>query len=169
VRQTLTENVVLGGIGAAVGIGIAYLALPFVVSLMPGYIPHLREIVLRPEVFGAALTLALAASALVGLLPAVQATSRALADTTRTASRSATHTGQWPRRLLARLLRRVPPNLAHSGRTRTCCFGIKLNWRPLTLDAMLTICVSMTARSAHASMAAGGEWPMMWRPRVRWE
>jgi putative ABC transport system permease protein len=100
VRQTLTENVVLGGIGAAVGIGIAYLALPFVVSLMPAYIPHLREIALRPEVLGAALILALAASAVVGLLPAVQATSRALADATRTTSRSATHTGQWPRRLL---------------------------------------------------------------------
>jgi putative ABC transport system permease protein len=100
VRQTLTENVVLGGIGAAAGIGLASLALPFVVSLMPGYIPHLREIVLRPEVLGAALALALVASAVVGLLPAVQATSRELADATRTASRSMTHTSQWPRRLL---------------------------------------------------------------------
>jgi putative ABC transport system permease protein len=100
VRQTLTENLLLGSAGAAAGLLAAYWLLPIIASLLPGYVPHIDDITLRPEVLGVTVGVAVAASLAVGVFPSWQATSRAAMDHLRTGARSIAGGGHWPRRIM---------------------------------------------------------------------
>jgi len=69
-RQMLTESLLLAGIGGAVGVLIAYIALRALLSRAPVDLPRLDEIHLDLRVLMFALTTSLTAGLLCGLLPA---------------------------------------------------------------------------------------------------
>jgi len=69
-RQMLTESLLLAGIGGAVGVLIAYIALRALLSRAPVDLPRLDEIHLDLRVLMFALTASLTAGLLCGLLPA---------------------------------------------------------------------------------------------------
>src|SRR5262249_44585556 len=74
-RQTIIENLLLAGSGAAVGVLFAYLTLDALVALLPRGLPHVDNITLDVRVLAASIGLALAAGVIVGLVPALQASS----------------------------------------------------------------------------------------------
>ena len=100
VRQTLTENLLLYVLGAGAGLLVARWTVQVVVGLMPGYVPHLEHIEVNVRILAATLSVAGLAGLLVGLVPALQATSPALSDDLRAGSRASTRGGQWTRRSL---------------------------------------------------------------------
>jgi len=69
-RQMLSESLLLAGIGGAVGVLIAYIALRALLSRAPVDLPRLDEIHLDLRVLMFALTASLTAGLLCGLLPA---------------------------------------------------------------------------------------------------
>ncbi|MDA8020914.1 MAG: ABC transporter permease [Thermoanaerobaculia bacterium] len=72
-QQVLTESVVLGAAGAAVGLGLAYLTVPWIRGL-PVPMPRLDEMSVDLRVAGLAALLAIVSGLLFGLLPAWNAT-----------------------------------------------------------------------------------------------
>jgi putative ABC transport system permease protein len=100
VRQTLTENVLLYAVGCAAGVLIARWTLDLIVGLMPGYIPHLNDIEIDVRVLAATFAVSLAAGLLVGVVPALQASSPSLIDDLRVSFRTATPAGIRMRRVL---------------------------------------------------------------------
>ena len=72
VRQLFVENLLLGGIGAALGLGVAWAILRVLVANAPATLPRASEIALDPQTLVFALALAAATSLLFGLLPALQ-------------------------------------------------------------------------------------------------
>jgi putative ABC transport system permease protein len=73
VRQMLTENIVLAGVGGAAGVALAYLALPALVALAPAGIPRLAEASLDWEALGFACAATVLGGLLAGLAPVVSA------------------------------------------------------------------------------------------------
>jgi len=100
VRQTLTENVLLYIVGCAAGVLIARWTLDLIVGLMPGYVPHLNDIEVDVRVLAATFAVSLAAGLLVGVVPALQASSPSLVDDLRVSFRTATPAGIRTRRVL---------------------------------------------------------------------
>ena len=91
VRQMLTENLVLGLLGALAGLGVAYVALPGFVALLPARLPRAETIGIDGRVLVFTLGLSLATSVLFGLLPAMRAARTDLRSTLASgASRTAT-------------------------------------------------------------------------------
>jgi len=72
VRQLLTESLLLGVLGGALGVILAIWGLDLLVSLSPGNIPRLEGASIDGSVLGFALLLTLAATVLFGLSPALQ-------------------------------------------------------------------------------------------------
>jgi len=72
VRQTLTENLFLGGAAGLLGIGLAYLLLVTARNLAPEGIPRLATATLDWRVLLAALAISIAAGTLAGLAPAMR-------------------------------------------------------------------------------------------------
>jgi putative ABC transport system permease protein len=70
--EILLESVALGLLGGVLGVGLAYAALRLLVFLAPPNLPRLDEIGIDPLVLAFALVLAVAASALSGLIPVVK-------------------------------------------------------------------------------------------------
>jgi predicted permease len=70
VRQILTESMVLGAIGGALGIGLAYLLLNVIVANAPIDLPRAGGVTIDARALGAAVLLSLASALLFGLLPA---------------------------------------------------------------------------------------------------
>ncbi|MGH9519594.1 MAG: ABC transporter permease, partial [Terriglobales bacterium] len=73
VRQLLTEGVLLGALGGAVGIALAWLSVWILGSWAAGELPRLQHLSLDGGVLGFAVVISLAAGALVGVIPAVRA------------------------------------------------------------------------------------------------
>jgi len=71
VRQLLTETAVLGLLGGAVGIGLAFWGVQALSSLLPHGFPHVNAIRVDHFILGFALLLSLAASCAFGLAPAI--------------------------------------------------------------------------------------------------
>ena len=71
VRQIVTEQAVLAGIGAAAGIGLAYVSLPALVSRIPAEVPRVAEITLDWNVLTTVLAASITVSIGVALIPAL--------------------------------------------------------------------------------------------------
>jgi predicted permease len=95
VRKLLVEALVLSAFGAALGVGVAALALPALLKLAPASIPRLDHVRLDPTVLGFALLAALVSGLIFGLVPAIRYTSTRVLGALRHGGRSATdHPGR---------------------------------------------------------------------------
>ena len=74
IRQLMTEAAVLGVIGGAAGLALAYAATQALVSAQPGDIPRLQEVGVNATVVGFTFAIAVGTSLLFGVLPAIHAT-----------------------------------------------------------------------------------------------
>lgn len=72
-RQWLTESLLLSLIGGALGLLVAYWALPLLVAASPDSLPRVSEIGLDGRVLGFGLALSLGSGILFGVLPALRA------------------------------------------------------------------------------------------------
>ncbi len=79
VRQLLTESLLLGGIGGALGAGSAWWAVRGLVQLLPDDVPRIHAIQVDGWVLGFTLLLSVLVSLVFGLAPAIQATAVNLA------------------------------------------------------------------------------------------
>ena len=70
--EMLAESVLLGLLGSALGLGLAYGALRLLVVIAPSGLPRLRDIAINGPVLGFTLAAALLASLLFGALPALK-------------------------------------------------------------------------------------------------
>ena len=90
VRSLLVESVLLGLMGGALGVGLAYAGLRVLLAIGPANLPRLSEISLDARTFGFTAVLSLLSSVLFGLIPALKYTgpriSAALGSIGRTAS-----------------------------------------------------------------------------------
>jgi hypothetical protein len=89
VRQLLTESVVLGAAGAALGLGLAALGVRGLVRLAPRVI-QTQNVTVDPIVLGFALICALLAAMVFGLLPALRAGRRDVQHVLREVGRGST-------------------------------------------------------------------------------
>ncbi len=74
VRSLLVESMLLGLIGGALGIGLAYAGLRLLLRIGPANLPRLGEISLDSRTFAFTAVLSLASSVLFGLIPALKYT-----------------------------------------------------------------------------------------------
>jgi predicted permease len=72
VRQLLLESSLLGLIGGALGVALAYAGLSLLVAIGPASLPRLSEISLDARALGFTLVLSLLSSLLLGLIPALK-------------------------------------------------------------------------------------------------
>ena len=72
-RQLMTESVVLGLVGGAAGLAVAWAALQVVHAINPGNIPRLQDLTLDRTVLLFTFGIALATGVIFGLAPAVRA------------------------------------------------------------------------------------------------
>jgi putative ABC transport system permease protein len=75
VRQLVTESLLLSGVGAALGIGFAYVAVRWLVAVMPAGVPRASEIAVDGSVLLFTALVAVFTGVLFGIIPAVRATS----------------------------------------------------------------------------------------------
>jgi len=71
-REILTESVVLGVLGGAVGLGLAYWALQLLVKIAPSRLPRLDSISIDPLAMLFTLAISLLAGILFGLIPVIK-------------------------------------------------------------------------------------------------
>ena len=74
VRGLLVESMLLGLMGGALGVGLAYAGLRLLLAIGPANLPRLGEISLDPRTFAFTAVLSLASSVLFGLIPALKYT-----------------------------------------------------------------------------------------------
>jgi putative ABC transport system permease protein len=95
VRKLLVEALVLSGIGAALGIGLAAAAVPVLLQLAPSSIPRLDQVRLDPIVLAFAVAAAAISGVIFGLVPAIRYTRGNVLGALRHGGRSATdHPGR---------------------------------------------------------------------------
>jgi putative ABC transport system permease protein len=94
VRQLLTESLLLGCIGGAVGAASAWWAVRSFESVLPDDLPRIHAIQVDGWVLGFTLGLSILVSLLFGLVPAVQATSGSLVDGLQEGARGSTDKGR---------------------------------------------------------------------------
>ena len=88
VRQLLTENLVLAGIAAVVGLGLAFSGVRFLAWWNPADIPRVSDVSLDLRVLGFTAIVALETSALFSALPALRALKLDLNDSLKDGSQS---------------------------------------------------------------------------------
>src|SRR5712691_8244988 len=71
-HEILTESVLLGGLGGAVGLGLAYWALQLLVKIAPARLPRLDSINIDPLAMLFTLGISLLAGILFGLIPVIK-------------------------------------------------------------------------------------------------
>ena len=74
VRSLLVESLLLGLVGGAVGVGLAYAGVRVLVAIGPTNLPRLSEISVDARTFGFTAVLSLLSSLLFGLIPALKYT-----------------------------------------------------------------------------------------------
>ena len=92
-RQLLTEAVVLGVAGAAVGLVIADVATRVLVAAQPADIPRLEEVGVNGAVVAVTFAMALATSLAFGILPALQLSGNRLPSALRDSARGSASGG----------------------------------------------------------------------------
>lgn len=90
-RELLLESLLLGLIGGAIGVGLAYRALQLLVSMGPGDLPRLAEVTIDPLVLGFALAASIAAGLLFGSVPVLKYGGLQLATALRGSVRTSSH------------------------------------------------------------------------------
>ena len=91
IRQLLTESLILALIGGALGVGLAYGSLRAILALVPpDTIPDESEVVLNTSVLIFTVVVTALTSIIFGLVPALHAASRDLANPLRETGRSLT-------------------------------------------------------------------------------
>ena len=71
IRLIVVEQAVLAIVGAAAGIGVAYLAMPALIARIPPEVPRAAEIALDWNVLGTVLVVSIAVAVAVSLIPAL--------------------------------------------------------------------------------------------------
>ncbi|HTL04875.1 MAG TPA: ABC transporter permease [Gemmatimonadales bacterium] len=87
VRQLLTESLVLAVAGAALGLGLAWAGIKFLVALAPSNLPRLDAIHIDTAVLGYLSLAALFSAVLFGLAPAIRSARPGLGEVLRRAGR----------------------------------------------------------------------------------
>ena len=100
IAQLLTESVVLGLLGGIAGVGLAAVMIQAAIPLLPGTIPFTATVELNLRVLVFASAIALAVSAVVGLLPALRLSSASAADALNSSSRGSSGRHDGIRRLI---------------------------------------------------------------------
>lgn len=90
VRQLMTEALVLGLVGGAFGLVLAYVATRTLVAAQPADIPRLSEVHVNATVVSVTIAVSLLTSVWFGLLPALQAAGRRLTRALQEGGRGAT-------------------------------------------------------------------------------
>jgi predicted permease len=88
-RELLLESVLLGLLGGALGLGLAYAAVRLMVALAPANLPRLDEIGIDPPVLLFALVVSLLSTVLFGLIPILKHAGPHLGTGLRSAGRGA--------------------------------------------------------------------------------
>jgi len=88
VRQLLTESVLLGALGGALGVLVATWTLPTLIALSPSSVRDVQAVLSLPVLLFA-LGISLVTGLIFGCIPALQTARRSLADALRSAGRTA--------------------------------------------------------------------------------
>jgi putative ABC transport system permease protein len=88
-RQLVTEGLLLGLAGGALGVGLAAAALPVVRAVAPAGFPRIDAIAIDPTVLAVAAMVSLIAGLLAAIVPAALATRRAVSQDLRDGGRGA--------------------------------------------------------------------------------
>jgi putative ABC transport system permease protein len=97
VRQALTENLMLCLAGGVLGVLAATWTLDLLIALLPASMPHVIGIELNLRVLAATLAIACVAGIVVGLLPAIQASSPRVVEDLRASAGTTTASRAWIR------------------------------------------------------------------------
>jgi putative ABC transport system permease protein len=89
VGQLLTESIVLAGVSAAIGLGLAQLGVVVLQQIGPANLPRLQTVAIDFRVLGFAAAAALVSAAIFGVAPALRASRFQLVDALRDSGRSA--------------------------------------------------------------------------------
>jgi predicted permease len=89
IRGLLVESVMLGLIGGALGVVVAYAGLRLLVAIGPANLPRLNEISLDVRSFGFTLILSVLSGLLLGLVPALKYAGPRISATLQSAGRTA--------------------------------------------------------------------------------
>jgi putative ABC transport system permease protein len=100
IRQLLTESLLLSLLGAAAGLGLAWLGVRSLITFDPGNIPRIEQTAIDGRVLAFTLALSIVTSVLFGLAPALGATKVDLDRTLKEGGRGAGGSGQRERNLL---------------------------------------------------------------------
>src|SRR5699024_4055278 len=100
IRQTLTETLLFYLASAAAGIVAAMWTLRTIVALLPAGVPHVDDVAVNGRVLAATIAWTCAAGTAVGFVPALAATSRAMAGDLKVSTPTASRAGAWIRRTL---------------------------------------------------------------------
>jgi predicted permease len=92
VRELLTESVVLGLLGGALGLGLAYGAIRALVAMAPAHLPRLNEISIDPLAILFTFAAALLTSLLFGMIPAIKYASPRIVHALRGGGRTSSQT-----------------------------------------------------------------------------
>jgi putative ABC transport system permease protein len=87
-REILTESVLLGVLGGAVGLGLAYWALQLLVKIAPSHLPRLENISIDPLAMLFTLVISLVAALLFGLIPVIRYAGPSVMSTLRAGGRT---------------------------------------------------------------------------------
>jgi predicted permease len=88
VRQLLAESLVLAGLAALFGVGLAKLGIVLLLQLAPANLPRLADVSLDPVVLAFTVLTSIAAVLIFGLVPALRASRPDLAQVLRAAGRT---------------------------------------------------------------------------------
>ena len=101
IRQLLTESLVLGVIGGALGLGLAYWGTTAFVATYPSLLPRSGDIGLSPIVLAFSAVLSIATAVVFGLAPALAASRADLSSALKAAGRGTSGPGRrWLRHAL---------------------------------------------------------------------
>ena len=88
VRQLLAESVVLAGIAAVLGVGLAQLGVALLLQLAPASLPRLADVSVDPVVLGFTVIASFVAAMVFGLVPALRASRPDVAQVLRATGRT---------------------------------------------------------------------------------
>ena len=92
-RQMLVESFVLAGLGASLGVGLAWAGIKVLKAIGPQNLPRLDQVSLDPIVLGFTAAAAIASALIFGIVPALRASRVDVADMLRASGRSSSLSG----------------------------------------------------------------------------